>query len=84
MFDIQRDCADLLSNDAPIADYCTVSLEDNEWRVLPYLDDELPRFEECPESFEGDNVLVVNDHGNVTCYWWNSSERQYSEVWAMV
>ena len=84
MWEIQRDAADLLNEYAPLASYCSIDLADNEWTVLPYMDDELPRFEDTPETFEGDDVLVVNDHGNVTLMHWHSIDREYESVWAMV
>ena len=83
MFDIQRDAADLLNDHAPLPDYCTVDLQDNEWTVLPYMiENDLARFEDIPDTFEGDHVLIVNDHGNVTCMRWTGSE--YESIWAMV
>lgn len=57
---------DGLSGFAP--PYCDVCWEDNEVRVLPYIDDELPRFEEIPDDFEGDYCYTVTDHGNVTLW----------------
>ena len=84
MWEIQRDAADLLNEFAPLPPYCVIDLTNSEWRVSPYLDDELERFEDTPEDYQGDDVLIVNDHGNVTLMHWNAADREYESVWSMV
>jgi hypothetical protein len=75
---------------APIPDSCSIEWHDNELIVMPYIDDEIPRFEEVPESFIEDVIYQVSDHGNVTCYRWNPNDVSgnqtgaYNEIWAMV
>ena len=84
MFELQEDIADQLNYYMPMPPCCSVTLQDNEWIVLPYIDDDLPRFDEVPEEFSEDVIYTVNDHGNVSCYWWNSNDREYVEQWTMV
>ena len=90
MFDIQRDAAELLTEHAPLPDYCTVDLCENEWMVLPYMiEGDLPRLSDTPDDYQGDNVLVVNDHGNVSCMRWVDAYAEpgcgrYIEQWSMV
>ena len=81
---------DHLNYYAPIPDSCSFTWQDNELIVLPYIDDEIERFDDVPESFSDDVIYVVNDHGNVTCYRWNpndvsgSQTGAYNEIWALV
>ena len=81
---------DHLNYYALIPDSCSLTWQDNELIVLPYIDDEIPRFDECPDDFSEDVIYVVNDHGNVTCYRWNpndvsgSQTGAYNEIWALV
>ena len=77
---------DILNNDMPIPDSCSVSWQDNELLVLPYIDDEIPRYEDIPDNLQnGDyTIYVVNDHGNVTCMYWDDQKREYISQWDMV
>jgi hypothetical protein len=87
---IISDYVDHLNYYAPIPESCSIRWHDNELIVLPYIDDEIPRYEECPDSFVDDVVYVVNDHGNVTCYQWNPNDVSgnqtgaYNVIWEMV
>lgn len=73
--------------------FCSIQWEDNEVRVIPYVDDELPRVSDPAELDERteDYVLSVTDHGNVTL-WERVGEpvprtdgySEYREVWSMV
>ncbi|GAF84818.1 unnamed protein product [marine sediment metagenome] len=75
---------------APIPDSCSIDWHDNELIVMPYIDDEIERFEDCPDDFSDDVIYVVNDHGNVTCYRWNPNDVSgnqtgaYNAIWDMV
>jgi len=84
LMDVQQNLADMLTEHAPIPDYTNIALQDGEWFVKPYLDDELQRFDDCPDEFSDDTILIVNDHGNVTCMQWSESEKEYQSIWAMV
>jgi hypothetical protein len=90
MTDMQDELAGLLNGNMPIPASCSVRLRDGEWKVLPYLDEDLPRlpdyqWESIRASGHGyDIVYVVNDHGNVTCYEWNEAVLEYEDIWAMV
>jgi hypothetical protein len=84
IFEIQEDLATLINEYVPLPVSCTLSLQDNEWIVLPYIDDELPRLDECPETFVDDVIYSVNDHGNVDCYEWIPAKQEYRNVWSMV
>ena len=79
---VQQECAEEIQHH--VAPFCTVELLDNEWRVLPYIDDELPQVEDYPEEHIGDYILQVNDHGNVTLLEWQYNQNDYRSVWAMV
>lgn len=84
MFYIQQECADLLNESMPIPEFCSVELHDNEWTVIPYIDEEVTRVEDIPDNYSEDYLLLVNDHGNVTCLEWNYNKREYKDIWAMV
>lgn len=91
MEEIQQDVALLIQDIAPIPASCGVSLQNGEWIVLPFIDEDSPRLGECPDEFtEDDIVYVVSDHGNVTCYEWQyigepgGPEYAYTEIWGMV
>ena len=81
---------DLLNDCAIIPDSCSLTWHDNELIVMPYVDDEIEKFEDCPDDYSDDVIYVVNDHGNVTCYRWNPNDVSgnqtgaYNEIWAMV
>ena len=96
--DIQSDVADAFNEQAPMAESCSLSLEDSEWRVTPHIDDDMPKFEETPEDDEGfdsnpdndDHILVVNERGNTTLFAWCDYAIKYNqtngwvEVWSIV
>lgn len=84
MYEIQEECADLLNESMPMPEFCSVTLEDNEWRVIPEIDDYLTRVSDIPEEYSEDYLLLVNDHGNVTCLEWNNNTREYQSIWDMV
>ena len=84
IWELQQDVADQITENAPLADYCTVSLNDGEWRVIPYVPDDIDRVDDIPEDYTEDQLLYVNDHGNVTLYHWHDQKREYIEVWSMV
>ena len=82
LFDFQDDAAEYINNHATIEDYCSLDVQDGEWIVRPYIDDELPSFDDYQDDYQGDHVLIVNDHGNVTCQRWNG--KAYVTIWDMV
>lgn len=84
IFEIQEDLAALINDYLPLPVSCTVTLQDNEYIVLPYIDDSLPRLAECPETFVDDVIYSVNDHGNVDCFEWMPAKQEYKNVWSMV
>ncbi len=87
LFDTQQEIADLLDEHMPMPEFCRVTLQDNEWLVLPSIEsalEECESFEDYPEERRGDSILVVNDHGNVTCMQWDPSKNEYSTIWDMV
>jgi len=64
---------------------CTMLWEDNEFRVTPYVDDEIPRFadfDDIPDDFDDTEYYIVNDHGNVAYYVRHDGE--FVMVWDMV
>lgn len=66
---------------------CAFSWDDGEFRVTPYVDDCLPRYSELPETeqdADGDELYLVNDHGNVGHYTWDYNTREWSLIWSMV
>lgn len=77
-------CSDAL----PVS--CAFSWDDGEFRITPFIDDDIPKFEELPEDEKeaeinpdnDDFIYVVNDHGNVTCYQWR--DREWISIWDMV
>ena len=73
-----------INNHGTVEDYCTLNFRDGVWMIRPYVDSELPRFNDSPTTFEGDHILIVNDHGNVTCQRWNADEKDYITICAMV
>lgn len=86
MFDIQADTADLITDNCPLPDYCTIYLQDGEWLVMPHIDDNLPRYDDIPDTPNNGEyeILLVNDHGNVNFMTWNDQKREYVTQWAMV
>lgn len=92
LIDVQSDIAQTIQDNCPLADYCTVELHDSEWRVVPYIDDDLQRLNFFPDTtspFESDymvqyDILVVNDHGNVDLMQWDHNKREYTLTWSMV
>ena len=87
MFEISEEIAEHLNYYMPMPEFCSVVLEDSEWRVIPSIesaDEECENLEECPDTYVADFVTATNDHGNVTCYQWNPNQFKYSEIWSMV
>jgi len=88
MYDLQEDIVSELNEYMPMPAYCHVALNDNEWQVIPYIDEELPRLEDVPEEYQEGHILQISDHGNVTCYEWQQCPAgchgEYKEIWAMV
>jgi hypothetical protein len=82
IYDFQVDAVDLINSHGTVEDYCTLDVQDGEWMVRPYIDDELPRFDDYQDDYQGDHVLIVNDHGNATCQRWNG--KAYVTIWDMV
>ena len=79
--------------DAVLPAYCSLSWVDGEFRVTPFVDDELTKVDELPTDDDGeeinpdgdDHILVVTDHGNVTLFEWETvGIHHWSEVWGMV
>ena len=84
MEEMQEELAGHFNDEAPLAPYCLVELQEGEWRVVPQIDDEVPRVDECPDEYMEDYVYVVNDHGNVTLMGWEHSKNEYQSIWSMV
>lgn len=93
LIDIQADIAQTIQDNCPLPDYCTIELQDSEWRVVPYIDTDLPHLSHnpCyvtqPCEFDGHkayDIIVVNDHGNTDLMQWNDQKREYITTWAMV
>jgi hypothetical protein len=87
LLEFQDDAAEFINTHGTMEDYCGLNVEDGEWMVRPYIDDELPRFDDYrwglyKDDYQGDHVLIVNDHGNVTCQRWNG--KAYVTIWDMV
>ncbi len=84
--------AELLNAEMPMPEFCFVTLNDGEYRVMPAVEDALDTceiFDDCPEKCHGDFILVINDHGNVTCYRWGVGdygdvEYEYIVIWDTV
>lgn len=95
MFEIQQEVANDLDIHMPMPQFCSVTLQDNEWTVLPQdldnidQDEGMTKTDELPDEYLNDFVAVVNDHGNVTMYQWeihtgNIQFGSYKEIWAVV
>lgn len=86
MFEMQEELAEALNDNAPLPPYCYVTLNDNEWSVIPSIEDaeDVTRVEELPEERTEDELLVVTDHGNATLYTWNWNTFEYRQQWAVV
>ena len=91
MFDIQRTIAECLDSDMPMPEFCSVVLDDNEWRVVPSIesaDEDCENFDDYQDEYKGDFILVTNDHGNVTCQQWKppfvNCLPEYITIWDMV
>lgn len=87
--DVLADCIDELIekiNEHPelMPPCCCAIMDDNEVRIIPYLDDDVPGLADYPKSKHDDHdvIFIVNDHGNVTCQEWTGAE--YVTVWEMV
>lgn len=84
IIEIQQAIVELFNDVALLPAYCHVVMENNEWRVVPYIDEGLQRVSEIPDDYIDDHILQVSDHGNVSCYEWNHGLGSYQEIWAMV
>jgi len=91
MFETQHEVASYLDDYMPMPEFCSVVLDDNEWRVVPSIeqaDDECKNFSDYPDTYQGDFILVTNDHGNVTCQQWKPAfvncAPEYVTIWDMV
>jgi len=90
-FDFQDEIAELLNEYMPMPEFCSVVLEDNEFTVRPNLEaaqDDCHTFNDYPDKkipdSHSDFILVVNDHGNVTCQQWDYGKSEYITIWDMV
>ena len=84
-FEIQDEAAEMLNDYLPVPEFCSVQLIDSEYSVLPSLEaaeEEATKLDDYPEDYISDYILVVNDHGNVTCQQWQNGE--YVTIWDMV
>ena len=87
LIDIQDEIAELLNEYMPMPEFCSVVLDDNEWRVIPSIenaDEDCKNFADYQDDYQGDFILVTNDHGNVTCQQWLQGEMVYVTIWDMV
>ena len=87
--EIQEAAIQIIESATSFPEYCSLSFEDNECIVRPYIDDELPTFEDYKndmpqDEFLGDFVLNVNDHGNITCLKYDYNTKEYDEYWSMI
>lgn len=77
VFDFLDELVDELRDYAETPESCSIDWEDNELRVIPYVDD-------CGTILD-DSVDVIyrsNDHGNITCYEFDGDS--YKAIWSMV
>lgn len=87
IMELADDAVDLLNESMPMPEFCSVTLNDNEYHVMPCLgnaQEECVSYEDYPEEKHGDFILVVNDHGNVTCQQWDYNKLEYVTIWDMV
>lgn len=87
MIEMQEEVTDHLNYYMPMPEFCSVELYDNEFSVMPNLEsakEDCGILTEYPEVRTTDNILVVNDHGNVTCQQWNYNKLEYVTIWDMV
>ena len=84
LHDIQQEIIDHLDYYAERHPYTVFEWSNNELIVMPFIDDELEQVEECPESYSGDYLYLVNNHGNVDLLQWNPDTKEYRIVWSMV
>lgn len=82
MYEMQQEAAEYIADH--VDDYCTVELRDGEWLVIPYIDDELPSFNDYQDDYRGQYILVINDHGNTTLQRWRFDKSEYETVWSVV
>ncbi len=91
--DMQLEVMELLNEYMPMPEFCSVSLNDGEYTVTPYIDeyDDTPRLSDYPDTLYKDEsgmvhytIFIVNDHGNVTCQTWNDQKREYITQWDIV
>lgn len=86
-FEIQDEIAELLNEYMPMPEFCRVVLDDNEWKIIPSIelaDEDCKNFDDYQDDYQGDFILVTNDHGNVTCQQWLQGEMTYITIWDMV
>jgi hypothetical protein len=85
---IQKEVVDELNGTLHMPPYCRIERDGDGWQVLPdhlpYFEQGLPPYEEVPAARELDVIMVVNDHGNVSCYSWNEGKGKYVEDWGVV
>ena len=87
MFDLQNDVMDHLNYYMPMPEFCSVVLDDNEFTVIPSIelaDEDCKNFADYQDTYQGDFILVTNDHGNVTCQQWDYNKLEYTTIWDMV
>ena len=79
--EIQDAVADEITLHLPA--YCYLTMKNNEWQVIPFIDKCLTQLDETPETYQDDHILVVNDHGNITCMEWDFGAEKYIPIWNM-
>ena len=89
-------CEGLFEQVLNIPESCGFAWQDNEYMVLPYIDEYLPKLSEVPfddelqKDINPDNesiIYIVNCHGNVSCYKWQEYFDRFDAwllQWSMV
>ena len=96
VMDLLVRCEELFFQVQNIPESCGFAWQDNEYMVLPYIDEYLPKLSEVPFDDElqidinPDNesiIYIVNCHGNVSCYKWQEYFDRFDAwllQWSMV
>jgi len=98
LIDLQDTIAQDITENCPLADYCTIELTDSEWKVSPYIDDELLKIDSIADKLiiidtHTDDITIVktahysylyiDSFGNTLLMQWNATNLKYISVWSI-
>ncbi len=89
LIEIQEEMAEILNEEAPLPPCCTIQKQNNEWSVVPLIDEaieQLERFTRIPEKHSDDIILVIFGLNPtiISLYQWVWQKQKYIEAWSVI